>query len=102
MLSGTMRYNNSERQRRIALARGFDESNLTKAEYCRRHSLSANSFAYWYSEAHKAQSEGIMEAAFFQVQVADTLPAATPRQPDLEVELPLGVKLRFFGTGVAR
>jgi hypothetical protein len=97
-----MRYNSSERQRRIALARGFDASNLTKAEYCRRHGLSANSFAYWYSEANKAQPEGIVEAAFFQVQVEEGPPVATPRQPDLEVELPLGVKLRFFGTGVLR
>jgi hypothetical protein len=45
-----MRYDNSERQHRLALARGFDTSNLTKAEYCRRHGLSANSFAYWYTD----------------------------------------------------
>jgi hypothetical protein len=97
-----MRYNNGERQHRLALARGFDASNLTKAEYCRRHGLSANSFAYWYSESKKTQPEGIVEAAFFQVQVEDGPRAASSRQPDLEVELPLGVKLRFFGTGVAR
>ncbi len=97
-----MRYNNRERQHRIALARGFDASDLTKAEYCRRHGLSTNSFAYWYSEAHKAQPDGIVEAAFFQVEVADAPPAVVPRQPDLEVELPLGVKLRFFATGVSR
>lgn len=97
-----MRYSDRERQHRLALARGFDASNLTKVEYCRRHGLSANSFAYWYSQAKDQQSEGIVESAFFQVQVEDGPPAATSRKPDLEVELPLGVKLRFFGTGVAR
>lgn len=97
-----MRYNDRERRERFALARAFEQSNLTKAEYCRRHGFSTGSFEHWRREAKKAENGGIVEA-FFQVQVADSTPVNPPsRQPDLEVELPLGVKLRFFGTGVAK
>lgn len=98
-----MRYNDRERRERLALARAFETSGLTKVDYGRQHGISANSLDYWCREAHKEKLEKeTVEAAFFQVQVEDGPPAATPRQPDLEVELPLGVKLRFFGTGVAR
>ena len=97
-----MRYRDRERRERLALARAFETSNLSKAEYCRRHGFSAGSLDYWCREARKEQVGGIVEA-FFEVQVADSAPASLPlRQPDLEVELPLGVKLRFFGTAVAR
>lgn len=97
-----MRYSDRERRERFALARAFGQSNLTKAEYCRRHGFSAGSFDYWCREARKEKNGGI-EEAFFEVQVADSTPVTRPsRQPDLEVELPLGVKLRFFGTEVAK
>lgn len=97
-----MRYSDTERRERFALARAFEASNLTKAEYCRRHGLSVNSLSYWSRAAAKAESEAL-EATFFEIQVTDSAPVAPPsRQPDLEVDLPLGVKLRFFGTGMAR
>lgn len=97
-----MRYNDRERCERLALARAFGQSNLTKAEYCRRHGLSVNSLGYWIREAAKEKSESL-EAAFFEVQVTDSAPVTpSSSQPDLEVELPMGVKLRFFGTAVAR
>ena len=97
-----MRYNDRQRRDQFALARGFETSNLSKADYCRKHGLSVNSFDYWSREAAKEES-GAVETAFFEIQVADSLPTITPpRQPDLEVELPLGVKLWFFGMAVAR
>lgn len=96
-----MRYSDSERSERFALARRFRSSNLSKAEYCRRNGLSVNILDYWLREAAKEES-GIVEAAFFEIQVADSGPAAPARQPELEVELPLGVKLRFFGTAVVK
>lgn len=97
-----MRYSDSRRREFFALARAFEHSDLTKREYCRRHGLSVNSLDYWTREAAKERSE-VLEAAFFEVQVTDSAPVTPPScQPDLEVELPMGVKLRFFGTAVAR
>ena len=97
-----MRYNDRERRERFALARRFETSKLSKAEYCRQHQLSVNSFDYWLREAAK-EEQGAVEATFFEVQVSDNpAPILPPREPDLEVELPLGVKLRFFGTAVVR
>ena len=96
-----MRYSDRERRERFALARAFETSGLTKSDYCRRHGLSVNSFDYWLREAAKGES-GAMDAAFFEITVADSAPTLSPRQPDLEVDLPLGVKLRFFGTAVAK
>lgn len=97
-----MRYNDRKRRERLALARAFGQSNLTKAEYCRRHGLSVNSFDYWTREAAKEKSE-VLEASFFEVQVTDSAPVTPPScRPALEVELPMGVTLRFFGTAVAR
>ncbi len=98
-----MRYNDRERRERFALARAFESSKMTKAEYCRRHGMSVSTFDYWRSEAAKEEA-GAVEAAFFEIQVADSKTSAPQLalQPDLEVELPLGVKLRFFGTAVAK
>lgn len=98
-----MRYSDRERNERFTLARAFESSKMTKAEYCRRHGMSVSSFDYWRSEAAKEEA-GTVEAAFFEIQVADSRTSVSQpaRQPDLEVELPLGVKLRFFGTGVAQ
>lgn len=97
-----MRYSDTKRRERFALARAFGTSELTKAEYCRRHGLSTNSLDHWIREAAKQDSETI-EGAFYEIQVAADAPTAfQARQPDLEVDLPLGVKLRFFGTITAR
>lgn len=97
-----MRYNDAERRERFALARGFETSKLSKVEYCRRYQLSVNSLDYWLREAAK-EEQGAVEATFFDVQVSDnSAPMLQSRQPDLEVELPLGVKLRFFGTAVSK
>ena len=99
-----MKYNNAQRRERFALARGFETSRLSKSEYARRHGLSINVLDYWIREAAREDSSAL-EAAFFEVQVTDSpVPEAKmpPRQPDLEVELPHGVKLRFFGAAVAK
>jgi len=97
-----MRYSDTERRERFALARAFGTSDLTKAEYCRQHGLSANSLDHWIREIAKAERETV-EASFFEIQMTDGPTAVLqPRRPDLEVELPLGVKLRFFGTAVVK
>ena len=96
-----MRYSDRERRERFALARAFETSGLTKSEYCRRHGLSTGSFDHWLREASRSES-GTLEGSFIEISVADSAPAISPQQPDLEVELPLGVKLRFFGTAVAK
>ncbi len=97
-----MRYSDSERLERCALARGFKSSNLSKAEYCQRHGLSRSSLDYWVREADKVDPGDLEEGSYFEVQVTDSAPIKALRQPDLEIELPLGVKLRFFGTGVSK
>ena len=94
-----MRYNDRQRRERLALARGFETSKLSKAKYCRQHGLSVNSLNYWIGEATKEESRAV-ETAFYEIKVTDAPVSSRqepPRQPDLEVELPLGVKLRFFG-----
>ncbi len=96
-----MRYNDRQRRERLALARGFETSKLSKAKYCRQHGLSVNSLDHWLREATK-EERGAVEATFFEVQVSDGPTSVSSRQPDLEVELPLGVKLRFFGMAVTK
>ena len=96
-----MRYSDRERRERFALARGFEASGLTKRDYCRQHGLSTGSFDHWLREAAKAEV-GEREGSFIEISVADSAPEVQSRQPDLEVELPLGVKLRFFGTAAIR
>lgn len=97
-----MRYSDRERRERFALARGYRASNLSKAEYCRRCGLSVNSLDYWLRESEKEEMSAA-ETAFFEVRVTDSEASPTPKvQPDLEVDLPYGVKLRFFGAAVAK
>lgn len=94
-----MRYNKRQKDERRALARRFEQSELSKTDYARQHGLSVNSLNYWIGEATKEESRAV-ETAFYEIKVTDGPVSSRqdpPRQPDLEVELPLGVKLRFFG-----
>ena len=95
-----MRYSKSERQRRFALVKSFPESGLSRAEFCRRHGLTVNSFNYWLKEMRIQGAESITDAKFVEVQIAEN-PEFTriSQQADVELELPHGVKLRFFGVG---
>ena len=93
-----MRYSKAERQRRFALVKSFPESGLSRAEFCRRHGLTVNSFNYWLKEMRIQGVGSITDTEFVEVQIAED-PEFTrvPRQAEVELELPHGVKLRFFG-----
>ena len=93
-----MRYSKAERQRRFALVKSFPKSGLSRAEFCRLHGLTVNSFNYWLKEWRFQTGGSITDAEFVEVQIAESPePTRVHRQPDVELELPHGVKLRFFG-----
>ena len=53
-----MRYNKRQKDERRALARRFEQSELSKTDYARQHGLSVNSLNYWIGEATKEESRG--------------------------------------------
>lgn len=112
-----MKYTESERQSKMAIARAYQDSGLTKVEYARRNGLTVNSLEYWHREAQKIRNQPLVETGFLEVQMVNeqqiqellqhpggSIDEATfaVARPQVEVELPFGVKLRFYGVGVER
>lgn len=90
------KYTEKERRQRLALVRSFPESGLSRAEFCRRHDLPVSTFDYWRRTARIEEAESTVDGHFVEVLVEDV--AKEPEwRPEMEVELPYGVKLRFFG-----
>jgi hypothetical protein len=90
------KYTEKERRQRLALVRSFPKSGLSRAEFCRCHDLPVSTFDYWRHTARLEGVEGTVDGHFVEVHVEDA-PQETERRPEMEVELPYGVKLRFFG-----
>ena len=112
-----MKYTESERQSKMAIARAYQGSGLTKVEYARCNGLTVNSLEHWHREAKRVRNHPLVETAFLEVQMGDDRQVQELRQhpagstdeatfavarPQVEIELPFGVKLRFYGVGAER
>lgn len=82
-----------ERQERLAMARRFESGGLSKYEFCRREGISRSKLDYWLKNLVREHQP--VDAEFVEVVVAE--PRTLQRSVTCEVELPHGVKLRFFG-----
>ena len=99
-----MRRHDDVRERMMALVGDFQTSGLSRVEYSRLHEVSVSKFDYWLAKWRKEQEPetGVLEAEFIQLDLGglSRTPAAGSRAvPDVEVELPHGVRLRFFNVG---
>lgn len=85
------------REKRLAMVRRFDDSELSRVDFCRREGVSVSCFDYWRAKVRGVESPD----EFIEVRVEDSQPvrATRVRKPSLEVDLPMGVKLRFFEGG---
>ena len=91
------------REDRLAMARRFEQANISKDHFCKAESVSMSTLDYWRHQL-RVNDQGALEAQFVELVVDEpgrvgTRPPAPGQRPDLEVQLPLGVKLRFFGIG---
>ena len=83
------------REERLAMARRFEAANLSKRQFCRREGISGCKLNYWLKNLELERNREAVEADFIEVVVSDS--SHRQREVTCEVELPLGVKLRFFG-----
>ena len=84
------------RRERLAMARRFEAGSLSKNEFCRREGISGCKLNYWLRHLEDERSRGIVDADFVEVVVTDS--TSRSERVTCEVELPHGVKLRFFGS----
>ena len=82
-----------ERAKRLEMARRFESGGDSKSEFCRREGISTCKLEYWLRNL--ALERGHFEGEFVEVRVSDSV--ATDRVLTCELELPHGVKLKFFG-----
>ena len=94
------KYTRKQRSQRLALVRSFPESGVSKAEFCKQHDLPMSTFDYWRRTVQIEDAENMVDGHFVEVHV-ESARAEPDRQPTMEVELPYGVKLRFYGIGQA-
>lgn len=94
------KYTESQRRQRLELVRSFPKSGLSRTEFCRRHNLPVSTFDYWRRTAQIEEASSTFEGQFVEVRVEDTEDLRSTQ--DMEIELPYGVKIRFFGIGQSR
>ena len=84
-----------QRESKLEMARRYESGSLSKAAFCRSEKVSTGSLDHWVRVLRQERLGDFVEASFVEVEVS----AAPPRseRPHVEVELPFGVKLRFFG-----
>lgn len=88
-----------ERERMLALASDYAGSGLGRAEYSRLHGLHVSKLDYWLRKWRDEQSStDVLDSEFIELDFGGLVRSdATPGAlPDVELELPHGVKLRFF------
>jgi len=83
------------RQERLAMARRFETGGLSKNEFCRREGISGCKLNYWLKNLDKERQQVVADAEFIEVVVTE--PVVQAQEVACEVELPYGVKLRFYG-----
>ena len=91
-----MRLTSRGRQERLAMAGRFQAGGLSKTEFCRREGISKCKLAYWLKNLKLERKQDVTDAEFIEVLVSD--PTSREQTVTCEVELPHGVKLRFFGS----
>jgi hypothetical protein len=86
------------REQRLAMVRRFANSELSRAEFCKQEGISISCFDYWRARAHQREAlSGFVQVKVEEAQAVER--AERMPRPSLEVELPMGVKLRFFESG---
>lgn len=83
------------RQERLAMARRFERGELSRTEFCKRERISKCKLNYWLKNLELERNQHVADAQFIEVVVSE--PVRDQQQVTCEVELPHGVKLRFFG-----
>ena len=73
----------------------FKESGLSQKRFCEQEGISVSTFSYWMRKASVGPIEA-ESAAFVELGFVNGI-RKEESQPDLVVELPLGVVLRFHG-----
>lgn len=86
------------REKRLAMARRFETSLVSKSEFCRQEKVSVCKLNYWLKNLAIERRQETSEGEFIEVVVSEP-ETSVSRRVTCEVELPHGVKLRFFGPG---
>lgn len=79
----------------MALARSFERSELNCAEFSQKVGVHPSTLQRWCQRLQQARKPKAVTAEFTEVEVLATPTVSS--QPSVEVELPFGVTLRFFG-----
>lgn len=97
-----MNYYTYKRQKTFALVEEYKNSGLSRDKFCQRHGITVRKLASWVTLVNRAEAESTPEAEFIEL-VATTSKTKSSKETskphktlELEVELPLGVKIRFF------
>lgn len=91
------------RDKCIALVRKFKSSNLTPKEFCELYGMTDSQLYYWRKKLDTENqpvdtSNEFIEAEIVEQDIRSTQDTnSQPEQPNLVVELPYGVKLKFYG-----
>lgn len=79
----------------LALARSFQRSELSRAEFSQKVGVHPSTVKRWCQLLRDTKGPELTTAEFAEVTVVET--PSSKCKPDVEVTLPFGVTLRFFG-----
>jgi len=88
-----MKRRNLEEQ--IRLAKSFERSELNGAEFSSQLGIHPDTLRRWCQKRREQRESKAVTAEFTEAKVIED--ASTSKEPEVEVALPFGVTLRFFG-----
>lgn len=74
------------------------ESSMPKPDFCKKHSVSYNGLNYWIKkynkETHPVKSSTL--SGFVPLTIKESLTRETGARPEIELDLPHGIRLRIY------
>ena len=88
-----------EKRTKIEMAQRFLSSQLSKTQFCEKENISKRVLTYWLKRLEEQTCAQTDEGQFLQIDIKESQKPLSPDKPKItcELELPHGVKLRFYG-----
>ncbi len=86
------------KQEMYPLVKLWFENSMSKPDFCKKHEIGYHSLNYWIKkynkETHPAKSPSTGE--FFPLTIKESLTRETGTRPEIELDLPHGIRLRIY------
>ncbi len=86
------------KQEMYPLVKLWFESSMTKPDFCQKHNVGYHSMNYWIKKYNKEiqPAEYPVPSGFIPLTIKESLTRETGARPEIELDLPHGIRLRIY------